>query len=151
MIVNEKSSESGETACRPKGCSKKFGFYAFKNAKSLRNFIAEKSHYLIGFFKKNCHSKYYTKTLIEWGPEIEVGKLVYLEIFELFLKARNDGLDDENTSEKNKGCFQVVGSAVLFTEKRTPGKGYKMQCILDMLNLRCLLHIQLKMYNKLLN
>ena len=66
------------------------------------------------------------KKLIEWGPEIEAGKLVYLEIFELFLKARNDGLDDENTSEKNKVCFQVGGSAVLFTEKGTPGKGYKM-------------------------
>lgn len=52
MIVNEKSSESGETAGRPKGCSKKFGFYAFKNVKSLRNFIAEKRHYLIGFIKK---------------------------------------------------------------------------------------------------
>ena len=49
--MNEKSSESGETAGRPKGCSKKFGFYAFKNVKSLRNFIAEKRHYLIGFLK----------------------------------------------------------------------------------------------------
>ena len=29
-MVNEKNSESGETAGRPKGWSKKFGYYALK-------------------------------------------------------------------------------------------------------------------------
>lgn len=41
--------------------------------------------------------------------ENEAIKLVYLEIFELFLRALNNGSDKENMSEKNKGCFPSHG------------------------------------------
>lgn len=51
--------------------------------------------------------------LTEWAPEIEAGKLVYLEICELFLKALNNGSDKENKSENSKGCFPSYGQHYL--------------------------------------
>lgn len=47
--------------------------------------------------------------LNECKLENEARKLVYLEIFELFLRALNNGSDKENMSEKNKGCFPSHG------------------------------------------
>ena len=43
--------------------------------------------------------------------------MVYLDIFELFLKAYDGRLGEENMSEKNKGCSQVMGSAMLLLRR----------------------------------
>lgn len=60
MIVRELIIWQDETAGRPEGYSRKFDFYFYFNAKSLKIFFtAGKEHYSIGFFFfKYCHSEH---------------------------------------------------------------------------------------------